>query len=324
MRLDDVEPAVQAQVEVIYGGLDVLAVFLMAMVGATIARQKRYDVTGFFVLAVISGLGGGMIRDTLIQKGAPIAVDQRIYLILAVSGALVAWAIRFRGRPWELFQAHADAVITAAFAATGAAKALSYGFPPLSGVLMGMITAAGGTMIRDVITGEQPKILRGGQMVLIPAIVSAVICELFYYRGLEGMGLLLGLLGGSVLAIATYWFDWNLLPRAEFAPVSDGARVARRKLRQARREESASAVPVSTAISAQSETLPEPQELIDEATLLGPDDGSEPRYHFDDVLRALHADESEEGKQKERDFISAWLDWEVDRKPPSTEPGQHL
>lgn len=72
--------------------------------------NEAIDIIGFLFLELFSELGGGMIRDMLIQQGTVAAVDNRIYLALAFSGALIAMAVNFNGRVWELFKVHGDVI----------------------------------------------------------------------------------------------------------------------------------------------------------------------------------------------------------------------
>lgn len=81
--------------------LDLTGVVANALLGGAVARAMRFDLVGFSVLAVVSGLGGGIIRDTLLQAGPPVALTDYRYLTAALLGALVAFAVRFEGRGWD-------------------------------------------------------------------------------------------------------------------------------------------------------------------------------------------------------------------------------
>lgn len=101
--LDELE-AWREEIETIYSVADLTGVFLMAIVGGTIARQKGYDVVGFFFVALISATGGGMIRDTLIKNSNVAAMDQPDYVLLATAGALIAWLTNLKGKTWDRLQ----------------------------------------------------------------------------------------------------------------------------------------------------------------------------------------------------------------------------
>ena len=98
MAVDQVDPLISS----IYHWMDVSGVLLMGIIGGTLARQLGYDIVGFFFIAMLSALGGGMLRDVLINQGTVAAMSQPEYLILAFTGALVARFTYFKGKAWEL------------------------------------------------------------------------------------------------------------------------------------------------------------------------------------------------------------------------------
>lgn len=201
-------PAVDMEITVMYRILDLVGVVLNGIMGGIIARQRGFDIVGFLFLALFSALGGGLLRDTLIQQGPPAAIVNGEYLPLAFGGALLAWVLHFRGKAWELFQAHADAIVMGTWAVTGCVKALSAGLPYLSCVFMGVITAVGGGMIRDVVIGRPPTIFGGGPLYAIPALLSAVAMVVFHAVGWQTSGMIIAPLLGIALAVTSYWRGW--------------------------------------------------------------------------------------------------------------------
>ncbi|MBD4567083.1 trimeric intracellular cation channel family protein, partial [Xanthomonas citri pv. citri] len=75
--------------------VDLLGVLTNGILGGVVARQLRMDLVGFVVLAIVSGLGGGMLRDTLLQQGFPVALTNPAYLTSALAGALIAYLLVF-------------------------------------------------------------------------------------------------------------------------------------------------------------------------------------------------------------------------------------
>ena len=122
-RMHEVDPLIES----LYRWSDVSGVLLMGIIGGTIARQRGYDIIGFFFIALFSSLGGGMIRDVLINRGTVAAMAQPEYLILAFTGALIARFVYFKGRTWDILQAHGDAIVSGLWAGTGTVKALTFG-----------------------------------------------------------------------------------------------------------------------------------------------------------------------------------------------------
>lgn len=215
--------AVDPFVDSLYRWSDVSGVLLMGMIGGTIARQRGYDIVGYFFIALISALGGGMIRDVLISRGTVAAMSQPEYLILAFTGALIARFVFFKGRTWELLQAHGDAVVSALWAGTGTVKAISYGLPLLPCIMMGVFTATGGSMIRDIVTGRVPAVFGDNQPTVIPAVACAGVVVACHSLDLLVWGMVAGPVVSLLLFLAGYWGGWRLRTDQDWAPVNDTA-----------------------------------------------------------------------------------------------------
>lgn len=238
-------PHVDPDILALYQVLDLIGVVLNGIIGGTIARHRNFDFIGFLFLALFSALGGGMVRDTLIQAGTPAAIANPVYLALAFGGALIALAINFRGKAWEIFRIHGDSVILGVWAVTGCVKALGAGMPWLSAIFMGVLTAVGGGMIRDVCIGEIPGIFGGNPLYAVPAVLSSVSMVLFHAGGMEAAGMLVSPLPGIGLAVLSYWRGWILPAPTNWAPVNMTAaqlsaalaRAEKRGKRQGHREQ---------------------------------------------------------------------------------------
>src|SRR4051812_12718570 len=109
------------------GTLDLVGVFANALLGGAVARRHGFDAVGFAALAIVSGLGGGLIRDTLLQRGTPVALTNYAYLTTALIGAIIAFAVRFEGRVWDRLFPFVDALALGCWAAAGAQKTLTGG-----------------------------------------------------------------------------------------------------------------------------------------------------------------------------------------------------
>ncbi|MGD8429700.1 MAG: trimeric intracellular cation channel family protein [Ectothiorhodospiraceae bacterium] len=140
--------------------LDLFGVAVFAISGALAAGQKRLDLFGVVVLAVVTAVGGGSIRDLLLGATPVFWVQGPEYVIIAgVCGlGTVAYAAIARLPSGAL--PVADAVGLGAFTVLGTQKTLAMGFPPLIAVVMGVLTGVAGGMIRDLLSGEIPLILR--------------------------------------------------------------------------------------------------------------------------------------------------------------------
>lgn len=155
--------------------LDLLGTAVFALSGALLAaRLKQTFVTmGFF--ALITGVGGGSVRDLLI--GAPVFWVRDPWVAAVCLGvALIAW---FTPRRWwegQLLE-YADAAGLAAYAMLGTAKALAYAVAPVPAVVMGIVTGCVGGIMRDVLAGR-PSILMRPELYVTAAALSAAICAL--------------------------------------------------------------------------------------------------------------------------------------------------
>jgi uncharacterized membrane protein YeiH len=140
--------------------LDLLGVGVFAVSGALKASQKRMDVFGFVLIAAVTGIGGGTLRDLLLGIRPVFWITRTEYLavctVVAVAIFFVAPGLKSRQR-WLVW---ADAVGLATFCVVGTQVALSVGTPVSVAVLMGVMTAAFGGIIRDVLCGEIPLVLQ--------------------------------------------------------------------------------------------------------------------------------------------------------------------
>lgn len=106
--------------------VDLVGVAVNGLLGGEIARRERLDPIGFAVLGILSALGGGMLRDTLLQRGTPVALTDPWYLVVALVAALVAFVVPFEGRTWNAIYPSLDGLALGTWAAVGTQKALSF------------------------------------------------------------------------------------------------------------------------------------------------------------------------------------------------------
>ena len=188
--------------------LDVFGIFVFAVSGALLAAEKRQTLVTFIFFAVVTGVGGGTLRDLLI--GAPVFwVHSNVTLLICIGAALLAWITsrrRFAGQALLWF----DAAGLAAYATYGAAKALAFGVAPVPAFAMGVLTACLGGIIRDVLAGE-PSILMRPELYVTAAALSA---GLFVGLSLMGVGIwvaaAIAILAGFALRAAAIARGWKL------------------------------------------------------------------------------------------------------------------
>lgn len=150
--------------------LDYLGIGVFAVSGALLAAKKQQTLVTFFFFALVTGVGGGTLRDLLI--GAPVFwVRHNETLLVIVAAALIVWffkGLRKREAPLLWF----DAIGLAAYAVYGASKALRYDIAPMPAIVMGVMTACVGGIIRDVLANE-PSILMRPELYVTAAALSA-------------------------------------------------------------------------------------------------------------------------------------------------------
>lgn len=163
--------------------LDLLGVAIFAVSGALAAGRKSLDLLGVIVIAVVTAIGGGTLRDLLLDRHPIFWIADPTYLIvISVSALLTLSYVRLRPRPRNSLLI-ADALGLALFTITGAQIAEAAGLPPIIVVLMGTITGTAGGVLRDVLCAEVPLILRR-DIYATAAIVGASLYLLLQEVGL--------------------------------------------------------------------------------------------------------------------------------------------
>ena len=169
------EPAALEELRRIFIALDYLGVAIFAVTGALVAARARQDIVTCAFFAGMTGMGGGTIRDLLI--GAPVFwMGEAGFLAVCLVATIAVWILRteqWPGKPLRWL----DAVGLAAYCAFGSLKALSFGIDPVPAVLMGVITATFGGVLRDIVAG-QPSILLQREIYVTAAIVGAGVTVL--------------------------------------------------------------------------------------------------------------------------------------------------
>jgi uncharacterized membrane protein YeiH len=173
--------------------LDFLGTAVFAVTGALVASRKQMDITGFMLLAVVTGVGGGSLRDTMLDTLPVFWVREPLYLGICIAVAAAVFFLahipesRYRALLWL------DAAGLAVFCVVGAEKALEADAGPFIAVVMGVATATVGGVIRDVLGGEVPLILRK-EIYVTAALAGAVA-----FVGLGALGV-----AGPVAAVVGF------------------------------------------------------------------------------------------------------------------------
>jgi uncharacterized membrane protein YeiH len=192
--------------------LDLIGVFAFGLSGGLLAVRKSYELVGVVALATVTALGGGVARDLILGATPPVAFENLWYLVVP----LIAAAFVFVGheqidrrlrRSVMLF----DAAGLGLFCVTGAVKAAAFGVSAVGAVLIGVISAVGGGIIRDVLADEQPSIFRPeSTLYSIPAAVGATAVVVTWNNDwYSGTIAIVTAVGVFALRVAAMYFDWR-------------------------------------------------------------------------------------------------------------------
>ena len=225
-------------VRTVFFALDLTGVFANAVLGSVIARREKFDVVGFMTLAVLSGLGGGIIRDTLLQHGPPVALTKQAYLLTALGTAAVAFVVRVEGRWWDRVWPWVDALALGCWAAAGAQKTLSVGLGWLPAILLGAMTAVGGGVVRDIVLRRVPTVLGGNTLYATCALAASGALVALNYLGHPTLGMIAALVVGAGLCLLARWRGWILPDADAWSPVARVSRHVSRRYRDRQRRRS--------------------------------------------------------------------------------------
>lgn len=153
--------------------LSLVGVGVFAASGALAAGRKGFDLLGVVVIAGVTAIGGGTLRDVLLDRHPIfwIADPLQLVVILAAAGLTLVW-VRFRRPPWTALLV-ADALGLALFTISGAQVAEQRGLPGIIAVVMGTITGSAGGVLRDILSGEVPLLLRHTELYATASIVGS-------------------------------------------------------------------------------------------------------------------------------------------------------
>jgi uncharacterized membrane protein YeiH len=193
--------------------LDYLGTLTFAIGGASIAVRRDTDLFGVFVIALVAGCGGGIIRDVLLGATPPRALDDPVYLLLAAA-ATVFVVVRGPGASLSRLLVVVDALGLAFFATAGALIALQAGTSASTAVLLGAITAVGGGILRDLLTARMPAVLHS-EIYATAALLAAVVLVVGVRSELPlVVAVVAGVISGATLRLVAWKAGWRLaVPR---------------------------------------------------------------------------------------------------------------
>lgn len=198
--------------------IDLSAVFLMAITGVIEAIRRGLDLIGLCVLAVATGVGGALLRDGIfLQTGIPaVLLDQR-YLLAVAAACVLGLAFGTRAQVSGRLIAWVDALALGAYAVVGAEKTLAQGLHMVPAILVGVVNACGGGVLRDIFVGEQPMVFKPGQFYAFAALIGCLLyVPLRKHTDMEPLGLALAAIAVTFgLRVLAIWRNWSTAPVGE-------------------------------------------------------------------------------------------------------------
>lgn len=197
---------------------EMLAVIVASAGGVLSARESKLDLIGAIGLAVIVSLGGGLIRDVILQVGDVYILRQPLALPVSIATAAAVFMFPMVVEKPDRLVAALDIFSVGLFAVMGADKTMVYGYPPVTCVMMGFFTAVGGGMLRDICLARVPYIFQRSNLYAIAAIAGAIA----YMTLIECLGMW-NIAAATISVALTMLIRWwsiryNIMSPTEFDP----------------------------------------------------------------------------------------------------------
>jgi uncharacterized membrane protein YeiH len=154
--------------------IDVVATFLAALSGAIFAVERKFAVTGVLAIAIATGIGGGIMRDVLLQT-PPVAFTELAYMPTAIVAAFVGFFFISLAKRGGTIILVLDPIWMGLFAVIGAQKAMNADLNALAAMLIGCMTAFGGGILRDLLSNEMPELVKPGPINYLAAILGSML-----------------------------------------------------------------------------------------------------------------------------------------------------
>jgi uncharacterized membrane protein YeiH len=202
---------------------NLLATFLFALTGVILATKRGYDLIGVGILALITGAGGGLIRDGIFLQQGPVLFIQSPQFILAVFYAILVGSFAYHVvKKFNVLFYTADALGLGIYGIIGAQMTLNAGLGVMAAILVGFSSAIGGGMIRDVLIRREPVIFFPGQYYALAALIGIVIFLMLgtQFKINAQVAAIVAIAITFILRLAAIRFDLKSKPLADFADVN--------------------------------------------------------------------------------------------------------
>jgi uncharacterized membrane protein YeiH len=156
--------------------IDLAATFLFGVTGALAALKRGYDWIGLLALAFATAVGGGLLRDGIfISQGPPVVTKDSRYVLVVLGAAVFGFLMREYVIRYNKVIAWLDALGLGAYAVVGIQKALGAELSVAAAILVGIVNAVGGGMLRDVLVREEPLFFKPGQFYVLAVVLGCVL-----------------------------------------------------------------------------------------------------------------------------------------------------
>lgn len=201
-----------------FWAIEYIATFCCGLLGGLCAVKKKYDFIAILITVWLTGLGGGIIRDVLLGVFPPVGVSDRGLVITSLIASVAVTVIYPEVDRLKWTMVALDALALGLYAVNGTEKALIYHMSGMTAVFMGLITAIGGGLIRDMLLNDVPAVIRDSHWYTVPALIGSVL-TVFVTRAYQGghISFVLEVAGDIaivafvvILRVLSVRFDWKV------------------------------------------------------------------------------------------------------------------
>lgn len=190
--------------------IDLSAVLASGLSGALLASQKRFDLGGLAFLTLVAGLGGGLIRDVLLQQGLPVALRTPHYLLTVIAAGVIGYFFEKSVRRVLPAITVVDAAGLGLYAVVGCIRASEAGLGALPTIVVGVLTAVGGGILRDILAGETPVIFQREVYATAALLGSVLFVGLSHLGAGPETAAVVAFVSAAGLRVVSVWRGWNV------------------------------------------------------------------------------------------------------------------
>ncbi|MBP1995261.1 putative membrane protein YeiH [Paenibacillus eucommiae] len=192
--------------------LSIIGTIAFAVSGAIVAMEEEYDILGVYVLGLITAFGGGVVRNILIGKPVTLIWEQGLLFQVALFAMTIVFLMPVGWiRVWKNWYAFFDAIGLASFSIQGALYATNMGHPLSAIIVAAVLTGIGGGMIRDVLAGRKPLVLKD-EIYAVWGILAGACIGLGWSQEMLPLSLLFIIIVG--LRMLSVFYKWKLPKRS--------------------------------------------------------------------------------------------------------------